>query len=414
MRPTIPAALAAALAAVAALALAPAAALAAPAGPTDQCLAGSATVSHAVPWAQQELQPAMAWNFTQGAGQVVAVLDSGVSATAPALAGAVLPGLNAVTGGPGDRDCTGDGTFVAGIIAARPAPGGSFAGLAPEASILPVDVTGANGSVTPGAVAAGLRFAVEHGATVVDLSTSATPGPSAALEAAVADATARNVVVIAPVGTSETTQADQVSYPAAYPGVVAVAAVDSSGAPVAAAGPGVRVDLAAPGSQVSSIGPRGPGLLIGSGAGLATAFVAGTVALVRSYYPQLSAAQVVHRLEVTADQPGTALPNPQVGYGTVDPYTAVTTVLPEESGALPPSAAASPPPRLLRSAPAGTWPGNAALIASAAVAVGIAVALSAAATIRSGRRRHWRPPPDRSTRHAPVRQLGTGPGGQNR
>ena len=114
-------------------------------------------MTSAVPWAQQEFRPARLWGFTRGAGQVVAVVDSGVSATAPALSGAVLPGLNAVTGGPGDTDCIGHGTFAAGIIAARPAPGAGFAGLAPAARILPVDVVGADGSVTSQAVAAGLK-----------------------------------------------------------------------------------------------------------------------------------------------------------------------------------------------------------------------------------------------------------------
>ncbi len=352
---------------------------------TNQCLQPSATVSRAIPWAQQQLQPAAVWNFTQGGGQVVAVLDSGVSATAPALSGAVLPGLNAVTGGNGDTDCTGHGTFAAGIIAARPAPGGGFAGLAPGASILPVDVADANGPVTSQAVAAGLRFAAGNGATVVDISTDAAPGPSPALSAAVAYAAARNVLVIAPVGAGQQSQADQVSYPAAYRGVIAVSAVDATGTPTAAAGPGVRVDLAAPGAQVQSTGPRGPGLVTADGAAVATAFVAGTAALVRSYYPTLSAAQVAHRLEVTADRPGTTLPDPQLGYGAVDPYTAVTTVLPEESGASPPTAPPPAPPRLPRPAPADTWPATAALIVCGTAAFCIAVGIAAAHIVRHGR-----------------------------
>ena len=416
MRPRTLAPLAAALAAVvaavvASLALAPAAlaGLAAdhpgtsptdtapattnPAQVTEQCLGRSTNVTSAVPWAQQEFRPARLWGFTRGAGQVVAVVDSGVSATAPALSGAVLPGLNAVTGGPGDTDCIGHGTFAAGIIAARPAPGAGFAGLAPAARILPVDVVGADGSVTSQAVAAGLRFAVDSGAAVVDLSTASTPGPSAALRAAVAYAAARNVVVVAPVTESEETQANQVSYPAAYPGVIAVSAVDSTGAPVAAAGAGAQVDLAAPGSQVWSIGPRGPGLLTGDGAAVATAFVAATAALVRSYYPGLSAAQVVHRLEVTAAQPATTLPDPQVGYGIVDPYTAITTVLPEESGGLTPGTPAPPSLKLARPAPPDTWPLTAALIVCGAAAVGLVAAIAAAHIVPHGRRRRWRPPP---------------------
>ena len=140
------------------------------------------------------------------------------------------------------------------------------------------------------------------------------------MRAAIEYAQARNVVVVAPVSTATGTTATNVaSYPAAYPGVIAVSAVDASGTPAAGGKEGVRVDLAAPGAGLISIGPRGRGDIGGDGAALATAFVAGTAALVRSYYPQLSAAEVVHRLEVTADRPGVTLPDPQVGYGTVDP-----------------------------------------------------------------------------------------------
>jgi type VII secretion-associated serine protease mycosin len=365
----------------------------------SQCIGRSTAVTQTVPWAQQELQPARVWSITGGGGVTVAVLDSGVSATAPALSGAVLPGLDVLDRQPADTDCLGHGTFTAGIIAARPAPGDSFAGVAPQARILPVNVVDASGSATSAAVASGISYAVTHGATVVDISVNTTPGPSAALAAAVASAVARNVVVIAPVSVSATNQANEVSYPAAYPGVIAVAAVDSSGTPVASAGKGVRVDLAAPGAQVLSIGPSGPGLLTGNGAAVATAFVAGTAALVRSYYPQLSAAQVVHRLEVTADQPGTALPNAQVGYGTVDPYTAVTTVLPEESGGLPPPAQAARAPLLPPPAAPDTWPAIAALLVCTLTAAAIAAAVTAVHVVRHGRRRGWRPPPARSARH---------------
>jgi len=117
--------------------------------------------------------------------------------------------------------------------------------------------------------------------------------------------------------------------------VLAVAAVTATGAPVAAGGPGVRIGLAAPGAGITSIGPVGPGQVTASGAALATGYVAGTAALVRSYYPGLSAAQVVRRLELTADPPGTAVPSPEVGDGIVSPYNAVTTILPQESGGQP-------------------------------------------------------------------------------
>lgn len=446
MRKLIFALAAAAAACAAPVVLAPGLAMAAPAAPADasvpraptvpgqrawaaslraalpaQCLGSSSQQDHAVPWAQQQLAPQRVWDMTTGAGQVVAVVDSGVSGTAPALPGAVLPGRDILTGHAGNSDCLGHGTFAAGLIAARPEPGTGFEGLAPQAQILPVDVVdpAQAQSLQPvtssSAVAAGIRFAVGHGATVVDVSTATTPSPSAALRAAVTYAAARNVVVIAPVSVSSgASPANTVSYPADYPGVIAVSAVDSGDAPVAAATSGVRVDLAAPGAGLTSIGPSGPGEITGDGSALATAFVAGTAALVRSHYPRLSAAQIVHRLEATADQPGTALPDPQVGYGIVDPYTAVTTALPEESGGAAPAAPPARVPHLPPLRAPGTWPVIAALIVCGVLVVGIAAGSGMAHIVRNGRRRGWRPPPGRSSWHKrapgpPQLPQGSGP-----
>jgi membrane-anchored mycosin MYCP len=369
--------------------------------PHSQCVRFSRAVSPAVPWAQRELKPSSVWRLTQGAGQTVAVLDSGVSAKAPALAGAVLPGLNVGTGKPADTDCGGHGTFVAGLIAARSQPGSGFAGIAPQVRILPVNVLNPNqldsGNPVPSAdVAAGINYAVSHGATVIDVSASVAPKPSPALQAAVANALARNVVVIAAVTSSGQLQANEVSYPAAYPGVLAVVAASITGAPLVAGTPGVPVDVAAPGSAITSIGPVGPGQVTANGAALATGYVAGTAALVRSYYPQLSAAQVVQRLELTASPPGTSVPSPLVGYGVVSPYNAVTTVLPQESGGSAPAVPPAPPLRLPAEQHPDTWPLTAAILVFAAVVVAMIIAVASVHMVRSGRRRSWRPaqPPD--------------------
>ena len=200
------------------------------------------------------------------------------------------------------------------------------------------------------------------------------------------------MVVIAAVNSSTLHQANVVSYPAAYPGVVAVVGVGASGTPLAAAEPGVRVDLAAPGSGITSIGPVGPGQVTASGAALATAYVAGTAALVRSYYPQLSAAQVVQRLELTAAPPGSSVPSPQVGYGVVSPYNAVTTVLPQESGGQAPTAPPTRPIRLPAVQRPDSWPLTAAVIICAAVVAMIVIAVASVHIVRSGRRRKWHPP----------------------
>lgn len=414
MRKLTPAVLAAVLSSAAAsVTLAPVAAMAAATAGTshhhghartrliqsaNQCLAASSRRFRAVPWAQQRLAPDRIWNLTMGARQVVAVVDSGVSSTAHGLAGAVLTGRDVLSGNDGNTDCLGHGTFVAGLIAARPRPGTGLAGVAPGALILPVDVVdpaqaeSAHPATSSSAVAAGIRYAVNNGATVVDVSMAITPGPSPELRAAVAYAQARNVVVVAPVSTTTgTSTTNVISYPAAYPGVIAVSAVDSSGTPVAAGKQGVRVDVAAPGAGLVSVGPRGTGDISGDGAALATAFVAGTAALIRSYYPRLSAAAVVHRVEVTADQPGVTLPDPQVGYGTVDPYTAVTTVLPEESGGLPPNVPVARPLHLPPLRPPDAWPVTAAILICVVVIAGLLAGGAAAHIRRHGRSRDWRP-----------------------
>jgi membrane-anchored mycosin MYCP len=392
----------------------------APIGPASQCIGHSGAASKTIAWTQQLLEPSRLWSMTTGAGQTVAVLDSGVSATAPALAGAVLPGRNMLNGRPADTDCLGHGTFVAGSIAGRPVPGTSFTGMAPGATILPVDVVGTSsqtvtaGTVTAADLAAGIRYAVSAGASIIDVSAATTPGPSAALLAAVRLAAARNVVVIAPAsGTPDSSsQTGQAGYPAAYPGVLAVSAVDSSDAPVASSGSQAQPDLAAPGVAVPGIGPSGLGQLTATGSAIATAFVAGTAALVRSYYPSLSAGQVVHRLEATADTFGTAVPSPQAGYGVVDPYTAVTMMLPEESGGRAPVLRRARPMRLPPIVAPDPWPVTAALIVCGAVLAGLVLAVAATHTVPHGRRRRWRPAPGPGDRARPEPATASRPSGQ--
>jgi membrane-anchored mycosin MYCP len=361
-------------------------------GASIGCAGHSQTVSRAVPWAQAQLQPTATWGLTRGAGQLVAVLDGGVSARAPALAGGVLPGLIVGTRRNADTDCSGHGTFVAGLIAARPTRLTGFAGLAPQARILPVNVYDQDGSVTSAAVAAGLSYAVAAGATVIDFSAASTPAPSPALKSAVARAIAAGVVIIAWVNDNGLQGVNQASYPADYPGVIAVVAVDGDGNPLAAGVRTARVDLAAPGQDITSIGPLGPGEQTGSGAALATGYVAGAAALVRAYYPDLSAASVVRRLELTASQFGVAVPNFVVGYGVVDPYQAVSQFLPASSRPGGPLASTPAGLRLPRPKVFDTRPGSASALLSVLVALAVIAALACAHVVRTGHRRGWRPP----------------------
>ncbi|MET9535488.1 MULTISPECIES: S8 family serine peptidase [unclassified Streptomyces] len=350
------------------------------------CVRPSKKHSDLTPWPQRYIAPSRAWPSARGAGVTVAVVDTGVdTGGAPALAGRVKAGPDVVSGGTAGKDCIGHGTFVAGIVAAGQKSGVGFAGVAPDARILAVRVTGADGSATADKVAAGIRAAVTGGARVVDVPLALNRG-SASLTSAVRDAARHNVLVVAPAyGSSNLSQdAAPAAYPAALPGVLAVAGLAPGGGPDQKAAPATAPDIAAPGTSLMSIGPGGSGNFSGSGADLATGFVAGTAALVDSYRPGLTAQQLTDRLISTAYP--AAGDQSLTGAGTVDPAGAVTAVLPTSA---PRPTRPEPAPQLAAST------GHSAHAGAVAVAGGAAglVALTAflAVVLPRARRRGWRP-----------------------
>ncbi len=311
------------------------------------CIQAPTVTYEGTPWGQQLLAPERIWDITEGNGLKVAVVDTGVDARAPQLAGKVLPGADVMGGsanGPADDDCFGHGTFVAGIIGASPAEGTGFTGVAPGVQIVPIRVaTGTEeqtgSTFTPAALARGIRAAVDSGAQVINVSASSN-APDPQLTDAVRYAAERDVSLIASAANGAQ-KGDPVTYPASYPGVIAVGAIDSAGNHAAFSQTGPYLSLVAPGVDVVSTGPHGPGHWQGSGTSYAAPFVAGTAALVRAYHPELNAAQVKQRLEMTASHPATALPDPALGWGTVNPTAAVSSVVNGEGGAgrtvVPPS-----------------------------------------------------------------------------
>jgi type VII secretion-associated serine protease mycosin len=341
------------------------------------------------PWAQQRLDFERAWPLSRGTGVVVAVVDTGVQANHPLLKGSVLAGTDVVNGGTANTDCVGHGTLIAGLVAAHPRAGTGFAGVAPGATILPVRVSNSEqGSAGP--LADGIRRAVNSGAKVINVSIvvgQSTP----ALRSAVAYAVAHNVVVVAAAG-NESQAGSPVLYPAAYPGVLSVGAIGPDGTRATFSETGTGVGVVAPGQDIIGPGAGGPGLVAGGqGTSYAAAFVSGVAALVRQYRPELSAAQVISRIERTADHPpASTLPDPSLGWGTVNPFAALTAVLPgePESTTAPPAgqrvrADARPVPDDVAGARA-VRTALVALVATAGVA-GLMVTLPAA------RRRRWRP-----------------------
>jgi membrane-anchored mycosin MYCP len=219
-----------------------------------------------------------------------------------------------------------------------------------------------------------------------------TPWQPAALRAAVAYASAHDVLVVASAD-QPVSAANGPVYPAALPGVLAVASIQSSGKPVALNPASRPPALASPGSDLVSVAPAGPGNVTASGDGVAVAFVAGAAALVRSYRPALTLSQVRHRLETTADHPSGRLPDPFLGYGMVDPVAALTTVLPEESGEVAPRPRTGPVEVVLPT-PKNRRPAHLALLTSAAVIGLAALGGLVVATAGLGRRRGWRPATD--------------------
>ncbi|MBO4208609.1 S8 family serine peptidase, partial [Micromonospora echinofusca] len=372
------------LAAVAVLP-APAAAVAAP--PGRDCTEPGQPVAP-VPWPQRMLGPERVWPLVRGGGITVAVLDSGVDGRHPQLRGRVEPGYDAVArSGRADDDCSGTGTGVAGVIAARVLSGTGFAGTAREATILPVRVVtgvGLDGSVAdPAVLARGIRVAATRGADVIAVS-AVSWTDSDALRDAVRFALDRNVVVVAAAGDRRDDQGPaRVSYPAGYDGVIGVGAIGPTGEAWSGSQPGPHVDLVAPGAEVATL-QRTRGMTPNvSGTGFACGFVAAAAALVRAKRGELPPAEVARLLA------GTAVPaagGGAYGHGVVNPYGAVNDqVVQREPRPLPGMAAA-----VQRDSSALTRSRDRALAGTGLALLTVLVVLTVAVALPRARRRRWR------------------------
>ncbi|MFC5664463.1 S8 family serine peptidase [Kitasatospora misakiensis] len=357
-------------------------------------------------WSQVYLRPDAVWPLSRGAGVTVAVIGSGVDAAAGAASGALAGRLTlgARLHGEGDagRDCVGHGTVLATLVAGRRPADGGPSGVAPGAKVLAVAVTDDAGSTNADLLSRGIRAAADGGARIAVVAAPiAEPAP--ALAEAVGYATAKGMLLVAPVGPDNQSVAGPV-YPAGYPGVLAVAGIGPDGSPAggaagpgssagaaagpaagAAAGPAAgrtsRVDLAAPGEALLAAGPGG-GTFTASGPSYAAALVAGVAALVLGRSPSLTVEQLADRLRATAYRPGTALPDPAVGWGAVDPVTAVGTATRAEAAA----PAATPDPVVLPPPPDRTAVRLASAVTGASLGGAALIGLAAAAA-RVGRKR---------------------------
>lgn len=338
----------------------------------NPCTSTRTSPSTSTPPAQKFLGLEPAWQFSRGAGQTVAVIDTGV-ARHPRLPD-IIGGGDYVADSDGTVDCDAHGTFVAGIIAGQPSSTDGFSGVAPEAQIIgirqsssayrpkgrevdPNDPKNGGGVGNVSSLSEAVVHAANMGATVINISEVACGSPTMndrKLGAAVAyAATVKDAVIIASAGNSDNkactgnpginplnpgadpwdSLATAVT-PAWYDEyVLSVGSVDLNGQPSSFTVPGPWVGVSAPGEQIVSLDPNSGGLAYATvtnqgdsniaGTSFAAPYVAGVAALVRARFPHLTAAQVIHRIQATTHSTPEGW-NPYGGFGTIDPVAALT------------------------------------------------------------------------------------------
>jgi subtilisin family serine protease len=338
------------MAAAGALAVAAAAAAGSALPASARALAPAGRAVNAAEWWLPALGAPAAWRAAPGEGKdvTVAVLSTGVDGSHPDLTGTVTTGPDFAKTGrrPGQAFWADEGTAVAGLIAGHGhGPGGAegITGIAPGARIMsvpvtleyndPLDADAVIAGRLPAAIAAGIRYAVDHGASVISLpldpgrmSAAGSGNPavdgSPAERAAVAYAIAHDVLLVAPAGDNGG-GGNAVNYPAAYPGVLAVGATARDGELAPFTNTGAYVALTAPGASGPAVAPAphsataGPpvGLIVAAPGGgyqtlastdMSAALTAGVAALIRGRYPWLTPAEVAEAIEDGAIAPGAA------------------------------------------------------------------------------------------------------------
>ncbi len=269
-----------------------------------------------------------AWSVSTGGDGIVAVLDTGVQANHPDLAGRVLPGYDFVNDDSNAADDNGHGTWVAGIVASSANDGYGIAGISWSDKILPVKIMDRQGTGSTADLLAAISWAVDHGATVINMSVGGFPY-SQILQDAVNDAWAEGVVLVGAAGNNFR---DETFYPASFDNVISVSATQANDEFSHWSSYGAKVDMSAPGASVQTTNcyvctyadhdSWGEHTYI-SGTSFATPNVAGVVALMRAAYPNDTPAQIVARLVGTVDDRGYPGWDRRYGAGRVNAYRAL-------------------------------------------------------------------------------------------
>ena len=272
-------------------------------------------------WHLSKIQAPAAWDISTGAvGVVVAVVDTGVRASHPDLAGKVLAGgYDFVANDADPTDENGHGTAVAGTISPASNNLVGVAGVAWANPILPIRVLDASGSGTYSAISNGITYAADHGARIINMSLGGTSS-SRTLQDAVNYAWNKQCVLIAAAGNNGN---DIAVYPGACKNVVAVSATDSSDLRPTWSNYGSYVDVAAPGVDIATLYGTDQ-YAFWSGTSFSSPVTSGVVALMASANSQLSNAQLVDLLIKNSDDIGALGFDVYYGYGRVNAFRAVS------------------------------------------------------------------------------------------
>lgn len=219
----------------------------------------------------------------------VAIIDTGIDTTHPDLAGQIIETID-IFAATTMYDGQGHGTHTAGIIVAKPNPQTHTRGICVTCQIIAIKAINDDGYGSDVTVAQGINDAVDAGATVINLSIGSS-NDAPAIKSAIERALAADIIIVAAAGNSDTNPA-QAFFPASYPGVLAVSAIDQSNhiAPFAQNNP--HIDIVAPGVDIVSTSPFGAGYSMEQGTSTAAPQVTATVALVRALRPDFSAQQI--------------------------------------------------------------------------------------------------------------------------
>lgn len=281
-------------------------------------------------WALPKISAPSAWDVTTGSALTIAVVDTGVEAGHPDLAGRIIAGYDFANRDADPADDNGHGTAVAGIAAANSNNARGVAGVNWAASVLAVKAFDSTGNGYTSDIAEGIMYSADGGARVISMSFAA-PYPTYAMETAIDYAYSKGCVLVAAAGNNAR---NSVSYPAAFSKVIAVGATDSSDALASWSNYGSEQDVVAPGVSVMST-TRGGTYANFSGTSAATPFVSGLAGLVLAHKPGASQAEVASAIRAGAVDLGAAGWDTRFGWGRIDAARTLAAV----GGSTPP-----PPP----------------------------------------------------------------------